>query len=198
MAQGKLFVISGPSGVGKGTICTRILDADENMRFSVSMTTRQPREGEVEGEDYFFVDKPAFEKLLQEGGLLEHNQYLDNYYGTPRAQVVQWIEEGSSVILEIDYHGAFQVRDAYPDCVLIFIMPPSIDELEARISGRGSETEETKQKRIVEALKEIAQSDKYDYIVVNENLDAAVERVSQIMDFERNKPINMTELGKEE
>lgn len=187
MTQGKLFVISGPSGVGKGTICKRLLDADENIRFSVSMTTRQPREGEVDGVDYCFIDKPEFEKLLMDGGLLEYNRYLDNYYGTPKKQVVGWIEDGHNVILEIDYHGAFQIRESYPECILIFIMPPSIEELEARIVGRGSETEETKQRRLKEALEEIEQSDQYDYIVVNDNLDAAVERVSQIMKTEKNK-----------
>ena len=186
MTQGKLFVISGPSGAGKGTICKRLLEQDSNIRFSVSMTTRQPREGEVDGVDYCFIDKPEFEKLLLDGGLLEYNRYLENYYGTPKKQVLGWIDEGLNVILEIDYHGAFQVREAYPECVLIFIMPPSIEELEARITGRGTETEEVKQQRLKEAMGEIAQSEKYDYIVVNDNLDAAVERVSQIMKEEQN------------
>ena len=187
MAQGRLFVISGPSGAGKGTICKKLLDADENIRLSVSMTTRRPRDGEVDTVDYFFVDRSEFEALLREGGLLEHNQYCDNYYGTPRAQIIEWMEQGYNVILEIDYHGAFQVRESYPECVLIFIMPPSIEELEARIIGRGSETEETKKRRLEEAMGEIAQADKYDFVVVNENLDAAVERVSQIIYSERCK-----------
>ena len=103
MAKGKLFVISGPSGVGKGTICKRILDADSNMRFSVSMTTRAPREGEVEGVDYFFVCKDEFEELLREGQLLEYNQFVENYYGTPRRAVMNWLDEGHDVLLEIDY-----------------------------------------------------------------------------------------------
>jgi len=184
MAQGNLFVISGPSGVGKGTICKRILDADSTARFSVSMTTRQPREGEVEGVDSFFVARDRFEDLLSKGGLLEHNVYNDTYYGTPKAPVVKWVEDGCKVILEIDYHGAFQVRDAYPEAVLIFIMPPSIEELEARITGRGSESEESKQYRLAEALGEIAQAEQYDYIIVNDDLDAAVERVSEIMNKE--------------
>ena len=181
MAQGELFVISGPSGVGKGTICKRIFDADPNVRFSVSMTTRQPREGEVEGVDYFFVSRDEFEDLLGKGGLLEYNVYNETYYGTPKAPVGQWVSEGCKVILEIDYHGAFQVRESYSEAVLIFIMPPSIEELEARITGRGTESEESKQYRLAEALGEIGHADQYDYIVVNDNLDAAVERVRQIM-----------------
>ncbi|MBR0127934.1 MAG: guanylate kinase [Firmicutes bacterium] len=184
MAQGKLFVISGPSGVGKGTICKRILETDPKARFSVSMTTRQPREGEVEAVDYFFVSRDRFEELLGKGGLLEYNVYNETYYGTPKAPVVQWIEEGCNVILEIDYHGAFQVRDAYPEAVLIFIMPPSIEELETRITGRGSESEESKKYRLAEALGEIAQAEQYDYIIVNDDLDAAVARVSEIMNKE--------------
>ncbi len=184
MAQGKLFVVSGPSGVGKGTICKRILESDPRTRFSVSMTTREPREGEVEGVDYFFVDRDEFEDLLVRGGLLEYNVYNETFYGTPKAPVVQWIEEGCNVILEIDYHGAFQVREAYPDAVLVFIMPPSIEELEARITGRGSESEESKKYRLAEALREISQAEQYDYTVVNEDLDAAIERVREIMNKE--------------
>ena len=114
MKKGKLFVISGPSGAGKGTICKKVLETDSSIKFSVSMTTRSPREGEVNAVDYHFTDKESFLNLIEEGGLLEHNCYLDNYYGTPKKQVMQWIESGHDVILEIDYHGAIQVREAYP------------------------------------------------------------------------------------
>ena len=187
MAKGKLYVISGPSGAGKGTICKKVLEADDNIRFSVSMTTRNPRKGEKEAVDYFFVSKEAFEKLLSEGGLLEHNLYVNNYYGTPRKQVVQWLEEGHDVILEIDYHGAFQVRESYPEAILVFILPPSVEELKARIIGRGSESEEIMNKRLEEAMNDLAQADKYDFRVVNENLDAAVAEVQQIMMIEKSK-----------
>lgn len=189
MARGKLYVISGPSGAGKGTICKRILEEDSNIRFSVSMTTRAPREGEQDRVDYYFVTREEFEKLLAEGGLLEHNLYVNNYYGTPRKQVVQWLEEGHDVILEIDYHGAFQVRKTYPEAVLVFILPPSVEELRERILCRGSETRETLKRRLEEAMNDLAQADKYDYRVVNEDVDAAVREVQQIMRFERNKEV---------
>ena len=189
MTRGKLFVISGPSGVGKGTICKRIFEKDENIRFSVSMTTRDPREGEVEGKDYFFVTKEKFEELLAGGQLLEHNKFVDNYYGTPRGPVVEWMDEGHDVLLEIDYHGAFQVRDAYPEAVLVFIAPPSVEELRARIIGRGSESEEQVQNRLAQAMDDLAQADEYDYLVVNDDLETAVWKVQQIMRIEKGKEV---------
>ncbi|MDD4200587.1 MAG: guanylate kinase [Eubacteriales bacterium] len=187
MSKGKLYVISGPSGAGKGTICKKVIEADVNIRLSVSMTTRDPREGEIEAVDYFFVSRDDFEKLLSEGGLLEYNLYVNNYYGTPREQVIKWLHEGHDVILEIDYHGAFQVKEAYPEAVLIFILPPSVDELKARIIGRGSESEETLKKRLEEAMNDLEQADKYDYCVINENVDAAADEVQRIMNIERSK-----------
>ncbi|MDO4833693.1 MAG: guanylate kinase [Bacillota bacterium] len=187
MTRGKLYVISGPSGAGKGTICRKVLEEDSNIRFSVSMTTRKPREGEEDAVDYFFVSREEFERLLAEGGLLEHNLYVNNYYGTPVKQVVQWLGEGHDVILEIDYNGAFQVRETYPEAVLVFILPPSVEELRSRIMGRGSETEEAMNRRLAEAMNELAQADKYDYRIVNENVDAAVKEVQRIMKIERSK-----------
>ena len=182
-------MISGPSGVGKGTICKKILEADGNIRFSVSMTTRAPREGEVEGVDYFFVSKEQFLLLLEEGQLLEHNQFVENYYGTPRQSVVDWISEGHDVLLEIDYHGAFQVRESYPEAVLIFIAPPSVEELRARILGRGSETAEQLENRLAQAMDDLAQADEYDYLVVNDDVDTAVWKVQQIMRIEKGKEV---------
>lgn len=181
MKKGKLFVISGPSGAGKGTICKKVLETDSNIKFSVSMTTRSPREGEVNAVDYHFTDKESFLNLIEEGGLLEHNCYLDNYYGTPKKQVMQWIESGHDVILEIDYHGAIQVREAYPECILIFIMPPSVEELKQRLCGRGSETEDVINKRLEEACNDIAHADMYDYCVVNEDVESATAQVLEIM-----------------
>lgn len=186
MAKGKLLVVSGPSGVGKGTICNQILSADSNIMFSVSMTTRSPREGEVDAVNYFFTDKESFEKLLAEGGLLEHNCYCGNYYGTPRKQVEAWLEEGKDVMLEIDFNGAFQIRESYPECVMIFILPPSMEALRSRIEGRGTENEETIQKRLDEAATEMSHADEYDYRVVNDNLEDAIKQVQDIIDKERN------------
>ena len=187
MGEGKLIVISGASGVGKGTVLNRMMELRKDLSLSVSATTRLPRPGEKEGVHYYFVTREEFEKLLSEGGLLEHNQYVNNYYGTPRRQVVQWLEEGHDVILEIDYHGAFQIRETYPEAVLVFILPPSVEELRERILGRGSETRETLERRLEEAMNDLAQADKYDYRVVNEDVDAAVKEVQQIMKSERNK-----------
>ena len=189
MTRGKLFVISGPSGVGKGTICKKLFEADDNLRFSVSMTTRAPREGEVEGKDYFFVSRERFEELLREGQLLEHNKFVDNYYGTPRGPVVEWMDKGHDVLLEIDYHGAFQVRDAYPEAVLVFIAPPSVEELKARIRGRGTETEEQIEGRIAQAMDDMAQADEFDYLVLNDDLNTAVWKVQQIMRIEKGKEV---------
>jgi guanylate kinase len=187
MTRGKLFVISGPSGVGKGTICKKLLEADSDMRFSVSMTTRAAREGEVEGVDYYYVSEDKFLELLDEGQLLEYNKFVDNYYGTPKGPIVEWTESGHNVLLDTDYHGAFQVRESYPAAVLIFIAPPSIEALAERIRGRGSETEEQIEGRIRQAMDDMAQSDRYDYLVVNDDINAAVWQVQQIMRIEKGK-----------
>lgn len=186
MEKGKLFIISGPSGTGKGTICKRLLEKDPNLRLSVSVTTRAPREGEEEGREYYFITEERYMELLEEGGLLEHaSVYGKTMYGTPRQPVMDWLDQGLDVVLEIDVQGAFQVRENYPDCILIFILPPSMEELEKRISGRGSETEETKAARLGEAQREIELSERYDHRVVNGDLEQAVAEVRQIMKDER-------------
>ncbi len=186
MRKGKLFIISGPSGTGKGTICKELLATDPALRLSVSVTTRAPREGEVDGREYHFITRERYMELLEEKGLLEHaSVYGEKMYGTPRRPVEEWIAQGIDVILEIDVQGAFQVRENEPDCVMIFILPPSMEELEARIRGRGSETEETLAARLGEAQREIDLAPQYDYQVVNEDLDKAVEAVRQIIEHER-------------
>ncbi len=188
MRTGKLFIISGPSGTGKGSICKRIIAEDPNIHLSVSVTTRKPREGEVHGREYFFIEKDEYMQLLSSGGLLEHaSVYGETLYGTPREQVFRWLEQGQDVILEIDVQGAFQVKENYPKCVMIFILPPSLEELRARMIGRGSETEESMQARLSEAEKEISRADDYDYRVVNEDLEVAIECVREIIDQERER-----------
>ncbi len=186
MDKGKLFIISGPSGTGKGTICKRLLETDPDLRLSVSVTTRAPREGEQEGREYFFISEERYLQLLEEGGLLEHaSVYGKTMYGTPRQPVMDWLDQGLDVILEIDVQGAFQVRENYPECILIFILPPSMEELRKRIMGRGSETEETMAARLGEAEREIQLSERYDHRVVNGDLEQAVAEVRRIMNDER-------------
>lgn len=187
MKQGKLFVVSGPSGTGKGTVCGRILDDRENTIYSVSMTTREPREGEEDGKEYFFTDKEKFLKMIDDGEFLEHAQVYGQHYGTPKAFVADMLKNGKNVILELDVQGAMSVRKEEPDAVLIFILPPSVAELERRISGRGTESPESKARRLSEAINEISCADKYDYIVINDDLDKAVEEVKAIMTAEQLK-----------
>ena len=159
---------------------------DPDIVLSVSVTTRDPREGEEHGREYFFINQEEYMKLLDEGGLLEHaSVYGETLYGTPKEPVVKWLEEGRDVILEIDVQGAFQVRDNYPDCVLIFVLPPSMEELKARITGRGTESEENIAARLAEAEGEIRLSDRYDYRIVNEDIDQATRDLYDIIKKER-------------
>ena len=181
MTTGKLLVISGPSGTGKGTICKKLFEDFENIVFSVSMTTRNPREGEIHGQSYYFTEKSNFEKMISEDGFLEYAKVFDNYYGTPKKPVIDQLSKGNDVLLEIDVQGAMQVRDAYPEAVLIFILPTSLKELKNRIINRGSESEESLNKRLGEAMHEITYADKYDYAVINDDLDEAVKQVESII-----------------
>lgn len=182
--KGRLFVVSGPSGAGKGTICQALLQEKSDIELSISMTTRKPRSTEVEGVNYYFVDVEKFVDEINKGGLLEYAKVYGNYYGTPKQKVLDKLEEGRDVILEIDIQGAMQVREAYPEAIYIFILPPSMSELRKRITGRGTETESAITLRLNEALKEISYIDKYDYCVVNGDLTEAVSRVSAIITTE--------------
>ena len=185
MTKGKLFVISGPSGAGKGTICKEVLDGERNIKMSVSMTTRAPRDREIDKVHYHFVDHEKFLTLIEDDGFLEHANVYGNFYGTPKKQVMEWLEQGIDVILEIDVQGALQVKKTYPEGVFIFILPPSIEELKKRIMGRGSETEETMARRLGAALREISCIDQYDYRVINEDLDTAIGCVRSIITAEQ-------------
>lgn len=185
--KGRLLVISGPSGAGKGSISKRILEEVDDLIYSISMTTRAPRPGEINGKNYFFVTHEQFEQTIQEDGFLEYAKVYGEYYGTPKARVMELLDEGMDVVLEIDIQGAMNVRKSYPKGVLIFILPPSMAELRKRITGRGSETKGDIELRMGEALKEIAYIDKYDYCVVNGDLDEAVNRVKAIIIAEHSR-----------
>lgn len=179
-----LIVISGPSGAGKGTVVNE-LKKSNNIKVSVSATTRQPRKGEINGVHYHFISNEQFEKMTEENGFLEHAGYCDNYYGSPKKQAEEWLAEGNDVILEIDVQGYEQVKRNFPDCVGIFIMPPSIAELERRLRKRGTEDENTIKKRLDRAREEIMKADKYDYVVVNGPLRECVEDVLSVINAEK-------------
>ena len=174
--------------MGKGTLKAKLFEefADQ-IAYSVSATTRGPREGEVDGKDYFFISRQEFERRVKNNEFLEHAEFAGNCYGTPRAYVEKLLDSGMNVVLEIDVQGALQVQKNYDDGVYIFILPPSLEELKKRIRGRGSETEETMARRLGEALHEIHNIDKYDYRVINEDLDTAIDRVRAIITAEQCK-----------
>lgn len=182
MKKGLLIVYSGPSGVGKSTILAEVLkDPELNLAFSVSMTTRKPREGEKDGVDYFFVTKRQFKKAIANDEFLEHAQYVDNYYGTPKAYVEERRNEGKNVILEIDVQGGLQVIEKCPDCISIFIEPPSLKKLKERLIGRGTDSIEVIEKRLNQVKREIETSATYKYHVINDVLEDAVKEVVNII-----------------
>lgn len=179
--KGVLFVISGPSGVGKGTINKMLFDEfDGQVSFSVSATTRGPREGEVDGTHYFFISRQEFENRVANNEFLEHAEYAGNCYGTPRSYVLKLLDEGVNVILEIDLQGAIQVKERMPESVSIFILPPSFEELESRLRGRGTETPEKIEKRLAAAKYEMEMAYTYDYRIVNDNLEEAYQQLRSI------------------
>lgn len=179
--DGLLIVVSGFSGAGKGTIMKRLLSDYDNYALSVSMTTRKPREGEVDGKDYFFVTRENFEKTIAENGLVEYAQYCGNYYGTPSSFVEEQLKNGKNVILEIEVQGAMQIKEKYPEALLVYIVPPTIDVLLERLRKRGTESEEVIQRRITQAKTECTYMDKYEYLVINDDLDTAVKQTNEIV-----------------
>ena len=184
--RGVLLVLSGPSGTGKGTVCKVVRDSmGERLAYSISATTRKPRVGEEHGREYFFFSKEEFEALRDQNGFLEWAQVYDNYYGTPRAFVEEVLASGRDCILEIDPQGALQVRKATDEAVLVFIAPPSLEELRARLTGRGTEAPEEVEKRLGCAEAELAYSNQYDYLIVNDEVEKAAEKMKAILMAER-------------
>lgn len=179
--RGLLIVFTGASGVGKGTIMKKLLESDSKNRLSVSATTRKPRPGETHGKEYFFISKEAFEQEIANGGFLEYARYCENYYGTPKQAVEEMLEQGCNVFLEIEVQGGLQIKEKCPDCISIFVLPPSMEELENRLRGRGTETEEVIRMRLNTALTEITFANSYDYSVVNDDVDLAVNEILDIV-----------------
>lgn len=183
--RGLLIVLSGPSGVGKGTVRKALFEKDDNQfEYSISMTTRNKREGEVEGVDYFFRSKDEFEQLISEGKMLEYAEYVGNYYGTPLDYVNKTLDEGKDVFLEIEVQGAMKVKEKMPDGVFIFLTPPDFSELKARIVNRGTDELAVIEKRMTKAKEEIEMMRHYDYAVVNDEVELAVQRIKKIIESE--------------
>ena len=183
-----LLVISGPSGTGKGTICRALMAKNPQIKYSVSATTRLPREGEVDGVHYYFLTKEKFEDMLKRNGFLEHAAVYDNYYGTPKAKVMESLEKGEDIILEIDIQGALQLKEVFPGGIYVFIVPPSLEELRERIEGRGTDSKDVIEKRLNCAGQELGYVDKYDYVVINDNIEKAVDIMEAIVKAEKCKP----------
>lgn len=188
--KGLLLVISGFSGAGKGTVVKRLLEQHNDYALSISATTRSPREGEQDGREYFFKSKEEFEKMIEASELIEYARYVDNYYGTPKAYVEEQLKEGKNVILEIEIQGALNIKSMFPDAVLLFIMPPSAKELERRLVGRGTEDEATIRARLSRASEEAHGVENYNYIVINDDVDACVETIDSIVKSEKRKAAN--------
>ena len=179
--RGTLIVYSGPSGVGKGTLLQPYLAAHQEARLSVSVTTRDPRPGEVDGVHYWFVTEERFSQLVETGGLLEHARYSAHGYGTPRAQVEEQLAQGRDVILEIEVQGAMQIKRSFPDAVFVFILPPSLEELRHRLSGRGTEPPQVVEARLAAALRELEYAKEYDYLIVNDDLQRAGAKLEAVI-----------------
>lgn len=186
--KGLLMVVSGFSGAGKGTLMKKLLEDYDNYAFSVSMTTRSPREQEINGVHYFFVLKEEFEQKIAEEGFVEYASYCDNYYGTPKSYVEEQLNAGKDVILEIEIQGALKVKEKFPEALLLFVMPPSAEVLKERLMSRGTESLEVIQKRLERAFDEAKGIDEYEYVVINRDVDECVREIHSIVSSAKNKP----------
>ena len=185
--KGILIVVSGFSGAGKGTLMKEIMKQYDNYALSISATTRKPREGEVDGREYFFRTVDEFEKMIAQDELIEYAKYVDNYYGTPRAYVEEKLEEGKDVILEIEIQGALKVKEKFPETLLLFVTPPNVEILRNRLIGRGTETMEVIESRMKRAIDESEGMDSYDYLVINDDLQECVEEMHHIIQEEHKR-----------
>lgn len=185
--NGLLVVLSGPSGSGKGTLIKRVREQYENIRFSISATTRKPREGEIDGKNYFFITTDQFKSMIENDKLVEWVEYCGNYYGTPREYVEESTSQGFDIVLEIEVEGALNIIKRYPECVSIFILPPSFEELRRRIEGRGTEKPDVIDRRLERAKKELEFVNHYDYVVINDNIEEAASEIVNILSAEKLK-----------
>lgn len=193
MRKGVLVVISGFSGAGKGTIMKELIRRYD-YQLSVSATTRRPREGEVDGKDYYFHTRDEFQKMIEDGELIEWAEYVGNYYGTPKKYVEEQLENGKDVLLEIEMQGGMLVKEQFPDALLLFISPPSADILKERLTGRGTESPEEIEKRLLRAVEEVKYMKDYDYIIVNDDLEDAVGKVNDLIKYDHYKSCNSLDL----
>ena len=185
--KGILIILSGFSGVGKGTVVRRLLSDYDNYALSISATTRKPREGEEDGVSYFFKSKEEFEQMIKEDSFIEHARYVENYYGTPKAYVQEQLDAGKDVILEIEIQGALKVKEKYPDALMLFLVPPDAQTLKERLVGRGTETADVIHDRLERAAQEAQEMGSYEYIIVNDDLDTCVDEVHRIIKAEHNR-----------
>ena len=194
MNKGRVFIISGHSGSGKDTLMKKVFEKAPDILFSISSITRPMRVGEVEGEKYNFISRERFEEMIANDELLEHNVFVGNYYGTPKAPVLNAVNDGKNMLIEVDVNGAYQILEKIPDAVSIFIMPPSLEILKARLTGRGTDEQSVIDKRLFEALREISCAKDYDYIVVNDDLETAANEFVSIMSVDKFKTDRNLEL----